>query len=194
MIALDTLVGIVQAHPFLFLFPLAIVEGPIVTVVAAWLLRGNPWDLAAVFAICVIADLVGDAGLYALGRRAHALSPRWQRRLGLTESRLDRLRDHFRDRGPATLAVGKLTHSAGMAVLLAAGASRMPFGPFVGWNLVATLPKVTGLMALGVAFGAAYGAIDVWIFRISLIMLAIAIVVGGGWMLSTGRGLSCLRR
>ena len=79
-------------------------------------------------------------------------------------------------------------------MLLAAGASRMPFGPFIGWNLVATLPKVTGLMALGFAFGAAYGAIDAWILRISLITLAVAIVAGGGWMLSTGRGLSCLRR
>ena len=72
MIALDTLVGIVQAHPFLFLFPLAVVEGPIVTVIAAWLLRGSPWDLAAAFAICVLADLVGDAGLSRIHRSTTA--------------------------------------------------------------------------------------------------------------------------
>jgi membrane protein DedA with SNARE-associated domain len=183
MIALDFLVNLVQAHPFLFLFPLAVVEGPIVTVVAAWLLRDNLWNLAAVYAICVLADLVGDAVLYALGRRAHALSPRWQQRLGLTTDRLGQLNAHFDSHGPTTLAIGKLTHSAGFAVLLAAGASRMPFGRFLGWNLLATLPKTLAFLLIGYAFGAAYGTVDSWIFRVSLILMALITVLCIVWLL-----------
>ena len=181
MIGLDALVRLVEAHPFLVVFPLAIVEGPIVTVVAAWFLRGSLTDLVILYVICVLADLVGDAGFYALGRRAHSLSPKWQRRLALNEDRLLRLESHFKTHGPATLAVGKLTHSVGFAVLIAAGAWGMAFGRFLFWNLLATLPKSLLLVLVGYAFGAAYGAVDAWIFRVSLILLAVLIAGGLFW-------------
>ena len=183
MIALDAVVGSVAAHPFAVLFPLAVLEGPIVTVIAAWLMRDSLWDLTLVYAICVLADLVGDAGLYVLGRRTSSLSPRWRRRLGITEDRLARLWRHFSAHGPATLAIGKLTHSAGLAVLMAAGASGMPFGKFMFWNLLATLPKTFFFVVIGYLFGAAYGAVDSWLFRGSLGVAVALGLAALAWML-----------
>lgn len=170
MVGPDTLVALVQGDGLLLLFPLALVEGPIVTVIAAWLARADPLLLTEVYAVCVAADLLGDLGLYALGRRAPALPPRWRRRLGLGGDRLARLAAHFETRGARTLLLGKLTHSGGFAVLLAAGASHMRLAPFLLFNLLGTLPKTAALMALGYAFGAAYGAIDAWLFRVSALM------------------------
>jgi len=187
MIALDFIYRLIEAHPFLVVFPLAIFEGPIVTVLAAWLLRGSLWDLSAVFLICVAADLVGDAGLYWLGRKAHALNPRWRKRLGLREERLSKLVAHFDSHGGKTLTLGKLTHSVGFAVLLAAGASRMAFAPFMGWNLLATLPKTLFFILIGYSFGAAYSAVDSWIFRASVIILALAALGAAAWVLHRRR-------
>lgn len=181
MIALDTLVTLVEAHPFLVLLPLAILEGPIVTVAAAWLMRGSVLDLSLVYLICVAGDLIGDVGMFALGRRANALPARWQRRLGITEGRLDRLAEHFRYRAGRTLVLGKLTHSAGFAVLLAAGASGMDVRRFLGWSLLATLPKTLAFVLVGYGFGMALGSVDTWLFRGSLLMLAVIVVAGGLW-------------
>lgn len=176
---LETVLDLIQMHPFVVLLPLAIIEGPIVTVIAAWMLKGSLPDLVMVYILCVAGDVMGDAGFYGLGRQVHRFPRRWRERLGLSEARLSKVSSHFDDHGPATLAFGKLTHSAGMAVLLAAGAAHMPFGRYIGWNFIASLPKTLILMLIGIAFGAAYEAVDVWIFRGSLLALFPIVLAAG---------------
>ncbi|MEO8084623.1 MAG: VTT domain-containing protein [Ardenticatenales bacterium] len=190
MIPPDSIIQIVRSYGLVILFGLAILEGPIATVIAAWLARLGYVDVFAVYGVCVSADLVGDSLLYAAGRRTGHLPGRWLRRLGVGGDRLARLEAHFRDHGPSTLIVGKLTHSAGFAVLLAAGASRMPFGRFVRYNLFATVPKTLVFVLIGYSFGAAYAAIDAAIFRVSLVLLAVLLTGAGLWLLQRRRRVS----
>lgn len=131
-----------------------------------------------VYLVAVIADLVGDAIMYGLGRLAPWMPVGLWARLGLSQSRLDRLATHFRQRGAITLVAGKLTHSAGFAVLIAAGAAQMPFGRFLAVNFAATLPKVAAFLLLGYALGAATSAVDDAIVIGSLVLVA---VLGLGW-------------
>jgi membrane protein DedA with SNARE-associated domain len=58
---LDTAIHILQTDGLLLLFPLAVVEGPIVTVIAAYLASLGYLNIFAVFAVVVAADLVGDS-------------------------------------------------------------------------------------------------------------------------------------
>jgi membrane protein DedA with SNARE-associated domain len=184
MPSLDAALHLLQAHGLVLVFLLAMVEGPIVTVLAAYLARLGNMDIVAVFVVVVLADLVGDAGLYLIGRYGHGgLPPRWRKRLGLDEKRQDMLDNHFRQSGGRTLILGKLTHSAGMLVLLAAGASRMRFGPFLFYNLVGTLPKSLFFLLIGYTLGYAYTAIDSYIFRASLTVLVLILLAGLYWLL-----------
>ena len=173
------LAAIIEAHSLSVLFPLAVIEGPIVTVVAGWLSHLGYLPLARVACILVLADLVGDALLYWLGRSGLALlSDRWRARLGLLPDRVSRLVAHFRDRGGLTLLLAKLTHSLGFAALVAAGAARMPLLPFFGFNLLGTLPKTALLLLLGSLFGAANVAIGTWIGRGTIVMgIALTVLV-----------------
>lgn len=178
MITLDDVLGLLQSHGLLFLAPLSVLEGPIVTVIAGYLASLGVLSLAAAYAVVVVGDLVGDALFYLAGRHGLERMPeRWRHRLGLNPERVAALADHFTAHGAKTLVVGKLTHSAGAAILVAAGAGRMPFGPFLWWNFVATLPKSAGFLALGYLFGAAYAQIDVWLFRATLVLMA-ALAIG----------------
>jgi membrane protein DedA with SNARE-associated domain len=115
------------------------------------------------------------------------LPQRWRDRLGLNADRVEALKDHFGSQGGRTLVIGKLTHSAGAAVLVAAGAARMPAGAFLWWNFIATLPKSAVFLALGYAFGAAYAQIDAWIFRASLGLLAVLVLGGVIWWRRRGQ-------
>lgn len=173
MIDPDTIQQIIAAHGLILLFPIAVLEGPIVTVIAAWLARDGLMNITAVYAVCVMADLVGDGVFYWLGR--HGLSPAFQRRLGLSPNRRRVLKAHFRTRGARIVILGKLTHSAGLAVLLAAGASRMKFGPFLIWNLLATLPKTLVFLLIGYLFGGAASRVESWIGKASLAAAALVI-------------------
>jgi membrane protein DedA with SNARE-associated domain len=55
---------------------------------------------------------------------------------------------------------GKLTHSAGFAVLLAAGAAHVPIRRFLAYNLLGTLAKSLVLVLLGYWFGKLYASLQ----------------------------------
>ncbi len=178
---LGWLEALLRSHGLLLMAPLALLEGPIVTVIAGALARAEILSVAGVYAVAVLADLVGDSIVYWLGRQAPRLPLRWRTRLGLGEARLDQLGAHFRARGAVTLVIGKLTHSAGFAVLAAAGAARMPFGPFLAVNVLATLPKAGLFLAIGYFVGAAYTTVDRAIFVGSLSILAVLAILWAGF-------------
>jgi membrane protein DedA with SNARE-associated domain len=182
MVALEAVIALLQSHGLWLLAPLSVLEGPIVTVIAGYLSSLSILNTAGAFVIVVLGDLVGDSILYLVGRHGmDRVSPRWRRRLGLNEDRVAALSDHFGTHGGRTVVFGKLTHSAGAAILVAAGAARMPFGAFLGYNFLATLPKSAAFLALGYGFGSAYAQIDVWIYRVSLVLLALVAVAGVIW-------------
>ena len=184
MPTLDGVLHLLQAHGLWLLFPLATVEGPIVTVLAAYLARLGHMNLLLIYWIVVAADLFGDAVFYWVGRLGHGSVPeRWRHRLGLDPARQAALEEHFRQAGGRTLIIGKLTHAAGLLVLLSAGSAKMPFGRFMLYNTIGTLPKSLFFLLLGYSLGAAYTAIDSWIFRASIVVFAVMLVGGLLWFL-----------
>ncbi|PTX50388.1 membrane protein DedA with SNARE-associated domain [Gemmobacter caeni] len=182
------LVALIQHHGLLVLAPLALIEGPVVTVIAAYLARLGLMDLPAVVICVIVADVAGDALFYALGRHGRRLvRQRWLDRIGLTRPRLARLVRAFRAQGTRLLVVGKLTHSAGAAVLTAAGIARMDFGKFLMVNLLASIPKSLLFVGLGWIFGSAWQRIDDWIFHGALVLTAVVLLASGLWFLRKRR-------
>lgn len=178
----EALLELVKVHGLLLLFPLAVLEGPIVTVIAGWLVHLDFLVLGWSYFVLIIADLIGDSALYALGRSGkHILPHRWQARLGISDARLAQVFRHFDERGGRTLVLAKLTHSFGFAALVAAGAGRMYFPAFLWFNLIGTIPKTAFFLLMGYALGSAHQTIDAWLGRSSLLILAVGILLLGIW-------------
>ncbi|MCG8710217.1 VTT domain-containing protein [Brenneria sp. 4F2] len=185
MFELQTIEGLIEEHGLLLLTPLAVIEGPIVTVIAAYLAKLNYFNLTTVCVVVILADLVGDIGFYAMGRwviKSDGEPPRWLTRFGLSHARLQRLVNNFEHRGGKILAFGKLTHSAGAAILLAAGMARMRIRPFLFYNTLATVPKSLFFVAIGYAFGHFAAQVDGWIAWGSLVLLVLLFVGGMAWL------------
>ncbi|OSP54165.1 DedA family protein [Pseudoruegeria sp. SK021] len=179
----DAILQLLQSHGLALLFPLAVLEGPIVSVIAGWLTRLGYFAFPWAFVVLVLADLIGDAGMYWLGRSGLQVLPdRWRRRLRIDEPRIEPLAAHFQTRGGRTLILAKITHSLGFAALIAAGAGRMPFGSFLWFNLLGTLPKTLFFLMIGYALGQAHAEIDTWIWRGSAIMAGLATIAVIAWL------------
>jgi|SRR5579863_1412778 membrane protein DedA with SNARE-associated domain len=146
-------------YGYLALLPLMVIEGPAVTVIAAFLASQDLLNVWAVYAIAVIGDLIGDMLYYAAGRwtlqRLTDRPGRWATRL---RQRVAQLGPRICTRAGAMLLFGKLTHSAGFAVLLAAGAAHVSVRRFLLFNLAGTLPKSLLLVVIGYWFGRLYAA------------------------------------
>lgn len=170
------------------LAPLAVIEGPVVTVVAGALVQAGTLNALATLAVLVAADLLGDVGLYLIGRHARALRrSRWLDRLGLTRRRLAHLVRGFRRNDLRLMLLGKWTHAAGFAVLLAAGVARVPPGRFVAITLGAAVPKTVVLMAIGWGMWDLWDRLDGWALRLPLIAVVLGVLTLPLWLRRTGR-------
>jgi membrane protein DedA with SNARE-associated domain len=176
---LDNLLQLIQSHGLWLLVPFAIIEGPIVTVIAAYLAHLGYLNVWAVYAVCLISDLVGDAMYYGIGRLGPRFLPAaWLDRIGLSQARQIALSGHFTAKGGRTLLIGKWTHSTGLPIMLASGLARMNFAVYMWYNLLGSVPKTALFVLLGYFIGAAYASIDTYIARISLVLLAAVVVTG----------------
>jgi membrane protein DedA with SNARE-associated domain len=182
--SLDAALALIQNHGLWILAPFAILEGPIVTVIAAYLAHLGYMNIFAVYLICVGGDLIGDGLLYAVGRFGVGLLPdRLMRLLGLTEARQIALTQHFEAKGGRTLLFGKWTHSAGMPILIAAGMAHMGFGRYIWLNLLGTIPKTLIFVLIGYFLGAAYSVIDTYIYRGSQVLLGAMVLMGCAYLI-----------
>ncbi len=178
MIDQATLVTVMSSYGMWVLTPLAVIEGPIVTVIAGYLASLKIISLWQVIPCVIVADILGDSLLYLLGRMAlGGLNPAWRGRLGLSPRRLYSLMRGFRRNGTRILVAAKLTHAAGFAALTAAGAARMPFVAFIVANILAGIPKCLFFVALGYLFGSAYETIGRWLSGEAALLLGLG--VGG---------------
>lgn len=174
--------GFIAAYGLAVLAPLSVLEGPVVTLIAGWLSSLGLLPPLGVFLCVVLGDLVGDALAYAAGRglRLDRL-PLVGRFFRIPRVTLVPLVRAVRANGVRLLVLGKLTHAAGLAVLLAAGAARMPFGLFLVVNLLAGIPKSAALMGLGYALGEAHERIADWISYGSAALAGLLLTGGAVW-------------
>lgn len=171
--------AVLQDQGLAILFVLALIEGPIVTVIAGALAGAGVFDPLSVLVVAVAGDMAGDLMLYGLGRYCPKLAARLFGP-GMTQD-MGGLRQVFARRGGWLLILGKLTHVAGFAVILTAGFVRMPLGPFLGFSVAATLPKVMALVAAGWVFGLSFGAGDLGLVLVVLALTGGAAVLYLTW-------------
>jgi membrane protein DedA with SNARE-associated domain len=154
----EALASLMSAHPYLLLFPLVLVEGPLATVCAGFLISVGVMSWPHAYLLAATADLTGDSLYYVMGRSARR--PRVHRhlaRLGLTGRKLARLEGALREDLPRTLVGAKIADLAAIPALVAAGLAKVHYGRFLAWDSVATLPKTAILMILGFLYGAQIG-------------------------------------
>lgn len=140
--ALTRLMPLLARYGYAILLPIAVVEGPAMSMIAGALVAAGQLNGVTACILLVLADLVGDAGYYGLGRFGHApLLAAISTRLSLTPERLAPLEERFHANDWKLLMIGK-TQALGSIILYFAGASRMSFSRYMLLNLFGTVPKV----------------------------------------------------
>jgi Uncharacterized membrane-associated protein len=177
------LLNLIQHYGLTILAPLALIEGPIVSVLGGYMAGRGLVGLPSLLVVLVAADLLGDAILYGIGQRGGRLLPnRLRARLTRSSALQDRLRREMRDHGARLLVIAKLTHGAGFAVLMAAGATQYPFLRFLGVNFLATVVKSGALVALGWWMGDRWHHAEVWLDRAVVAVVALAVIALMIWL------------
>jgi membrane-associated protein len=158
---LEYIVHLLYAFKYLILFPLAVVEGPILAVIAGFLCVGGFLNPLIVYPIIVLGDICGDSLVYALGRWGKSRQQaRWNRLIGLRREKIDRARTYFNDNPVKTVSLSKLILGVGVAGIFLAGNARIPYRIFIAVCLVTSAAQYTVYLGLGLLFGRAYKEIN----------------------------------
>lgn len=148
-------------YKYIVLFPASIIEGPIVSIIAGFLVSIKQMSLLPTVSILILGDIVGDTLYYIIGRKARGKTlEKYGKYIGLNPTRLASVEKHFEIHPGKTLIIGKLTHAAGLAAIISAGLAKLEFRKFLFYDLISTIPKTIVLIIVGYFFGSAYARID----------------------------------
>ena len=165
-------------YKYLLLFPIAIVEGPFVTVLAGFLASIGKIDIYLAFMIIISGDLIGDSLYYAFGKwGGRSWVRKWGHHVGMTQVRIERLENHFKRHPGKTLMLGKVAHGLGGPFLAAAGLSNMPYGNFLFYNLLPTAPKSLLLILLGFYSGHAYQRVTQYLDSLAVFFCVLSLSI-----------------
>ena len=152
-----TLDGFLIAHGSALILPLAVIEGPVVTILTGFLSAQGYFDWYWALCLLVCGDLIGDLIYYWIGRTGRTPLAGLGRRLGAAPRRArPSCNDGLTHNAAKMLFIGKWTHSIGWLVLIGSGMLRLPLPRFMLVNLLATIPKSAVLFGVGYFAGDCY--------------------------------------
>jgi membrane protein DedA with SNARE-associated domain len=151
-----TLDGVLVAHGSVLILPLAVIEGPVVSILSGFLSAQGYFVWYWVLCLLVCGDLIGDLIYYWIGRSGGTNLAALGRRAGVDRVLTPELRRGLTENAARMLVIGKWTHSIGCVVLIGSGMLRLPLPGFVLVNLLATVPKSALLFGFGYFAGDEY--------------------------------------
>ena len=155
-----TLVEFLAGHGGVLILPLAVIEGPVVSVVTGFLTAQGYFSWYWALPLLIGGDLIGDVIYYWTGRSGRMPLAGIGRRLGLHRVVSPALRSDLRTNSAKMLVIGKWTHSIGALVLIGSGMLKVPLPGFVAINLLATIPKSALLFCFGYFAGDGNGVFE----------------------------------
>jgi membrane protein DedA with SNARE-associated domain len=130
------------------------IEGPTVGLLAGVFSKLGYLSLVTAYIVHVLGDLSADFFFYSVGyfggRKA---LPKVAKFLQFSVEETEKAEHIFHRNGKKFIVIGKITHVVGFPILIAAGIARYPFFKFALFDLIATIIKSAGLLALGYFFG-----------------------------------------
>ncbi len=168
----------------MILFPMGIVEGPVIAVIAGWLCTMGIFNPVYVYLIIVAGDAVGDSLVYLLGRWSKSKSAskylkKINRLFGLNTASIANTKIFFETNPFKTIALSKIILGIGVAGIFMAGNARIPYRKFIGICLFTSAMQYIVYISIGVFFGQAYLQINHYLnyFATFSLLAALAVIL-----------------
>lgn len=177
----DQIIPLIIHYQYWIIFPLTIIEGPIITIIGWFLAVKDITNVFLLFLVALAGDIVWDLIHYGIGRWGQrAFSKKLVKIEGENPSKLQQMIEYLRINPGKTIVTGKWTHAMNSIILIGSGIAQVPMRIFLAYCTIGTTPKIIILIAVWYFFGAAYATIDTYISNISAILFVVivALVIG----------------
>lgn len=177
--AIETIIGLLLQYKYVIIVPLITVVQPILAVAVGIMGRLDLIDIPTAYAVLVLAALVGDAAWYWIGYKfGERFLAKFGRFVGLSPLHVHVAKILFHKHHAPILVISKLVNGLGLsvAVLFAAGMSRIPFGRFFLFNAIGEITWSGMMIIVGYFFGTLYLEMSDDLGRWSIVLLGGSII------------------
>jgi membrane protein DedA with SNARE-associated domain len=175
---MENIVDLLIQYKYVILFPLAIVEGPILAIIGGFLCTSGFLNPYIIYPLILTGDMIGDSLVYILGRwGVPGFLKRIARRFGLATPNIEPIRTYFNSNPKKTISLSKITLGIGFAGLYVAGNARIPYNKFIGICLITSALQYVVYMSIGLLFGAAYKQISHYLDFVSALIFVLALAI-----------------
>lgn len=183
ILSFNDLLAYAQVHGYFLIFLIMIVEGPIMTVAAAFAASLGYFNIWVIFILSDLADLVCDALFYSVGHVTRKKFLDKYTNLFQEKSYLKKIEDKYREHPGKTIFLLKMSPFVTPG-LMAAGAVKVPLKKYIYWNLVNNVPRTIFFVAIGYFFGVFAKSILHYYNNISyyaFFLIVLILVIYFGW-------------
>lgn len=139
-------------YKYLAIFPIAVLEGPIITVVSGFLVSRGHLELFPALLVVFMGDVVSDSAFYLIGKWGRMAVP-YLKFLHISDKKIQELENRFESSPWKTMILGKVWYGLGAVFMIASGASRMSWKKFLEYVLSLDFLRSFVLLSVGYYFG-----------------------------------------
>lgn len=177
---MDYAFSLLLAYKYLILIPLAVAEGPIITVIAGFLVTLGYMNIFLVYLIVIVGDLAGDTVFYSLGRWGKRFIYKYGHYIGINEKKLEQAKKSFVNKETKTIILSKLFHGIGAVGLVTTGILEFPYFKYIKISTPISIIQTTVFIFIGIMFGHSYLKIaqyfDLYASTISIVVIILFIL------------------
>ncbi len=139
-------------YKYAAIFPIAVLEGPIITIISGFLVSRHILSFIPAFFVVFFGDAVSDTIFYIIGRNGRNLIQKLKF-LRVTDDRINKMEVQYEKSPWRTMLVAKVSYGLGTIFMLSAGVSRMSLQRFFQSAFVLNALRSIILLSVGYYFG-----------------------------------------
>ena len=166
-------------YRYIIILPIAILEGPIITIIGGFLVSMGVLNPFLVYILVVAGDALGDAGCYIIGRWGSPFVDTYGHKIGVTKHKIEVVKEYFHSHRRKALFFSKVLHGIGFTGLIVAGTLKIPYRKFFTVCFLTTAAQSLILLLIGIVFGRAYTTISQYLNYYTAGSIVIGVLLGG---------------
>ena len=171
---MDHVLQLILEYKYLVILPLAILEGPMVSLVVGFLVYTGFLNPFISFGMLMLGDVVPDYFYYHIGRYGN--KKELHTKLKIISGSFDTMSLMWNNHGKKTMFLGKLAYGLSQFFLISAGLVKMPLKKFMTYAIVVSIIQFGILMTVGYYLGGSYKVISAHVKDAEVIIAVFAIL------------------
>ncbi|OHA78897.1 MAG: hypothetical protein A2V96_01635 [Candidatus Yonathbacteria bacterium RBG_16_43_6] len=174
----ELIIPLIIKYKYVAIFPIAVIEGPIIALVAGFLVSLGYLKFIQAYIILVIADITGDIIYYYVGYFSNKKKflEKYGSRFPAVLRNFNMLDNLWEKHERKTILLSKLSYGLCIPFLMSAGISRMPIKRYVTYVTIIDLIKFGVIMAIGYFLGYSFQKAESYILYFGIAVAVILII------------------